>query len=137
MKLSRNHLIEAEKKGLLTEHQAEQLWQFLSERTKDNPRLCLAHVLYYVGGLIAISAMSLFMTLRWERFGGIGVFLIALAYGGVGLWLTEFFLTKYHLARSQAPADPHSRVSLDFDGCNPAFDSRSFIISMNMQLMKS
>jgi hypothetical protein len=35
--------------------------------------------------------MSLFMTLRWERFGGIGVFLIALAYGGVGLWLTEFF----------------------------------------------
>ena len=30
--------------------------------------------------------------------GGIGVFLIALAYGGVGLWLTEFFLTKYHLA---------------------------------------
>ena len=32
-----------------------------------------AHILYYLGGLIAIGAMTLFMTLGWERFGGGGL----------------------------------------------------------------
>ena len=33
----------------------------------------------------------------WERFGGWGLFFIALAYAGVGIWLTEFFLNRSHL----------------------------------------
>jgi hypothetical protein len=36
-------------------------------------------------------------TLGWERFGGWGLFFIALAYAGVGIWLTEFFLNRSHL----------------------------------------
>jgi hypothetical protein len=97
MELHRGLLQDASKEGLLSEQQAEQLWKYLSERAKDTPSFRFTHVLYYLGGMIAIGAMSLFMTLGWERFGGWGLFFIALAYAGAGLWLTEFLLYRKHL----------------------------------------
>jgi hypothetical protein len=97
MELNRSLLKEAAKNGLISEPQAEQLWNFLSEQGKDIPSFRFTHILYYLGGLIAIGAMSLFMTLGWERFGGWGLFFIALAYVGAGLWLTEFFLNRSRL----------------------------------------
>jgi len=97
MDLNRSLLKDAAREGLITEQQAEQLWSFLSDRGKDTPSFRFTHVLYYLGGLIAIGAMSLFMTLGWERFGGWGLFFIALAYAGAGLWLTEFFLNRSRL----------------------------------------
>jgi len=97
MELNRGLLKDATEKGLLNERQAEQLWEFLSERGKDTPSFRFTHILYYLGGLIAIGAMSLFMTLGWERFGGWGLFFIALAYAAAGLWLTEFFLNRSRL----------------------------------------
>ena len=97
MELNRGLLKEATEKGLVSDQQAEQLWNFLRERGKDTPSFRFTHVLYYLGGLIAIGAMSLFMTLGWERSGGWGLFFIALAYAGVGLWLTEFFLKRRRL----------------------------------------
>jgi hypothetical protein len=97
MELNRGLLKDATEKGLLSEQQAEQLWQFLCERGKDTPSFHFTHILYYLGGLIAIGAMSLFMTLGWERFGGWGLFSIALAYAIAGLWLTEFFLNRSRL----------------------------------------
>lgn len=97
MELNRGLLKDATKDGLISEQQAELLWKFLIERGTDTPRFRFTHVLYYLGGLIAIGAMSLFMTLGWERFGGWGLFFIALAYAGAGLWLTEFFLNRSRL----------------------------------------
>ena len=97
MQLNRSLLKEATGKGLLSEQQADRLWAFLDERRRDTPGFRSTHILYYFGGLIAIGAMSLFMTLGWERFGGWGLFFIALAYASVGLWLTEFFLKKSRL----------------------------------------
>lgn len=101
MELTRESLREATAQGLVTELQAEQLWQFLCDRHKDTPGFHFTHILYYLGGLIAIGAMSLFMNLGWERFGGWGLFAIALAYGVAGLSLTEFFLRRKQL---QIPA---------------------------------
>ena len=97
MELNRGLLNEATERGLVSEQQAEQLWQFLCERGKDTPSFRFTHILYYLGGLIAIGAMSLFMTLGWERFGGWGLFCIAIAYAVAGLWLTEFFLNSSRL----------------------------------------
>ena len=94
MELSRRLLKEATDQGLLTEPQAERLWQFLAERAQDRPRFSFTHILYYFGGLIAIGAMTLFMTLGWEQFGGWGLFTIALLYALAGLGLTEHFLRK-------------------------------------------
>lgn len=97
MELNRSLLKDATENGLISEQQAEHLWEFLNERNKDTPSFRTTHILYYLGGLIAIGAMSLFMTLGWERFGGWGLFFIALAYAGAGLWLTEIFLNRKHL----------------------------------------
>lgn len=98
MELNRGLLKDATERGVLSEEQAENLWQFLCEHEKDRPSFRFTHILYYLGGLIAIGAMSLFMTLGWERFGGWGIFSIALAYAAAGIWLTEFFLNRKRLA---------------------------------------
>ncbi|MCF8178911.1 MAG: hypothetical protein K9J74_10420 [Sulfuritalea sp.] len=97
MDLNRTNLKAAVNRGLLSDAQAEQLWAFLSERGANTPGFRFTHILYYLGGLIAIGAMSLFMTLGWESFGGWGLFFIAMAYAGAGLWLTGYFLDRLHL----------------------------------------
>ncbi len=97
MKLKRSDLQAAAQKGLISDAQAEQLWAFLGEQYRDTPGFNFTHILYYLGGLIAIGAMTLFMTLGWERFGGWGICFIALAYAGAGLRLTHFFLYQKQL----------------------------------------
>ena len=94
MELKRRQLDEAVAHGLISAAQADGLWAFLSEQAQEKPDLRLTHVLYYLGGLIAIGAMTLFMGLGWERFGGWGLFGIALAYACAGLWLTRHWLER-------------------------------------------
>lgn len=97
MKLNRPLLDEAVRRGLVGDAQADALWDFLSERAADTPSFRFTHILYYLGGLLAIGAMTLFMTLGWERFGGWGLFFIALLYAGAGLWATEHLLYRQRL----------------------------------------
>ena len=94
MDLNRKDLDAAVAQGVLEAEQAQRLWLFMTDRHKDTPSFRFTHILYYLGGLIAIGAMTLFMNLGWERFGGWGLLLIALAYAGAGLALTEYFLRR-------------------------------------------
>ena len=94
MRLDRTGLIEAVREGVLDEAQAERLWTFLSRRQAATPGFHFTHILYYLGGLVAIGAMSLFMTLGWERFGGWGLLGIAAAYSVAGLLLANHFLKR-------------------------------------------
>ncbi|HTN66718.1 MAG TPA: DUF2157 domain-containing protein [Burkholderiaceae bacterium] len=94
MEINRALLQDATEQGVLSAAQAEQLWQFLGERSAATPGFRVTHILYYLGGLIAIGAMSLFMTLGWESFGGVGLLAIALAYAVAGLWLTNLLLAR-------------------------------------------
>jgi hypothetical protein len=66
--------------GIISQEQADQLWQALSDRMGDRPRFGVANVAYYFGALIVIGAMGWFMTLAWEEFGGAGMFVIACIY---------------------------------------------------------
>jgi len=90
MKLTRAMLDEAASQGLLDAGQAGRLWQFLAEREQHTPGFKPAHILYYLGGLVAIGAMSLFMTLGWESFGGTGLFFIAICYIVAALGAVEW-----------------------------------------------
>lgn len=94
MKLTREHLDAAARQAIISTEQADALWSFLRNQPHAGARFDFTHVLYYLGGLIAIGAMSLFMTLGWETFGGWGIFFIALAYLGVGLKLALRFEDK-------------------------------------------
>ncbi|GAA5174560.1 hypothetical protein GCM10025771_04570 [Niveibacterium umoris] len=94
LRIQRADLDAASQAGLLPAESADALWQFLAARRAgdpDAPRFDFTHVLYYLGGLLAIGAMSLFMTLGWEQFGGWGIFFIALLYAGVAWKLAERF----------------------------------------------
>lgn len=97
MLVRRSQLSSAVEQEILTEVQAEQLWFFLKEQNKDTPSFHITHILYYLGGMVAIAAMSLFMTLGWDSFGGFGLFLICVIYAVVGIVLTELLL-RYKLA---------------------------------------
>ena len=97
MQISRELLKHATADGLLREDQADALWHFLLARDQQTPTFKAAHILYYLGGMIAIGAMTLFMTLGWERFGAIGLLLISVTYGILALVLTEILLRSKQL----------------------------------------
>ncbi len=94
MKISKEALDGAVEQGILESDQAEALLDYLRTQPSAEPRFDLTHVLYYLGGLIAIGAMTVFMNLGWEAFGGWGIFFIALAYAGAGLKLADFFRNR-------------------------------------------
>ncbi|HEX4927381.1 MAG TPA: DUF2157 domain-containing protein [Burkholderiales bacterium] len=98
MRVTRSALEQAVVSGVLSDAQAHALWDFLSRNERDTPSFKPAHILYYLGGMVAIGAMTLFMTLGWERFGGGGLLLISLMYASAALLLTEFFLSRRGLA---------------------------------------
>ncbi len=91
MTLSRSSLESAAEKGLLEPGQIDPLFEYLRSNSIEGPRFDFTHVLYYLGGLIAIGALTLFMNLGWGQFGGWGVFFICLLYAGVGLAITNRF----------------------------------------------
>ena len=64
---------------------ANRLWNALHARGAGRQRFDAAHVAYYFGALIVISAMGFFMTLAWSSVGGVGLTAFALAYA-VAFW---------------------------------------------------
>jgi hypothetical protein len=96
MNISRKDLDRAVSEGLISPEQAEVLWRYLEEWGAERGGFDLPHVAYYFGALVVVSAMTWFMTLGWEKFGGWGIAGISLAYAalfvGVGaiLWRRGF-----------------------------------------------
>lgn len=96
MKITRKTLDDAVDENIITAEQAANLHEYLKGLPNVGPTFDFTNVLYYLGGLIAIGAMTLFMNMGWESFGGWGIFFISLAYAGVGLKLTGLFEDKGH-----------------------------------------
>ena len=94
MQITKQKLESAVAEGIISIEQAHKLFDYLKTLPATGPNFDFTHVLYYLGGVIAIGAMSLFMNLGWESFGGFGIFFIALAYAGGGLKLAENFQKK-------------------------------------------
>jgi hypothetical protein len=91
MKITKKNLDAAVKEGILTSNQTALLFEFLQGQPDVGPSFNFTHLLYYLGGLIAIGAMSLFMNLGWESFGGWGIVCISMLYAGLGLILANRF----------------------------------------------
>ena len=99
--------------GIITTAQAQALWARWGARCAllsdavvatpasvvgaaiaQGPRFGFVNVLYYFGGLVAIGAMSLFMTLGFQAMGAGGLLAIALAYGYACLKVADHFKAK-------------------------------------------
>ena len=74
--MRRRELEAAVREGIISAQQADRLAEFRAGNAE--PRFSFVHVLYYLGGMIAIGAMTLFMTLGWTALGGWGGFATAL-----------------------------------------------------------
>jgi hypothetical protein len=85
-------------RGILTREQADELWRYFSESKplipQSGPAFTFTNVLYYLGAMLAIGAMSLFMTMGWQAFGGWGMFTIASLYAAAALWSSRLLLRR-------------------------------------------
>ncbi len=94
MHISRNMIRKSVEAKIITQEQADDLLEFISTLPEQSPNFNITNVLYYLGGLIAIGAMSLFMNLGWEMYGGWGIFVLSLSYGLLGIALSHLFANK-------------------------------------------
>jgi hypothetical protein len=86
MTLSWDDLQAAVADGVLTADQAARLWDSVAPRSASRPRFDAAHVAYYAGALIVLSAMGWFITEAWDSLDGLGLAAIAGAYA-TAFWL--------------------------------------------------
>jgi hypothetical protein len=98
MQIERTQLDTAVSRGIKDDAQATALWRLLLAEQKDRPQFSFNHLLYYLGGMVAIGGVSVFVTLGWETLGGTGLSLVALAVMAVAAWLTHHFLVEQKLA---------------------------------------
>ncbi|MBA2657047.1 MAG: DUF2157 domain-containing protein [Tatlockia sp.] len=96
MAISTDTLSKAVESKIISAEQAKSLINLQESLNAESPGFNTTNVLYYLGGLIAIGAMTLFMNLGWEAFGGWGIFFISLIYAFLGLYLTSLFKRKHY-----------------------------------------
>src|SRR5205085_6962884 len=77
---------------LITEEQANKLIEFWQHDHADVPTFRLTHLLYYFGGLLAISAISLFVTKAWGLLIGLPLFLLTTLFFIFGILMMRYFL---------------------------------------------
>jgi hypothetical protein len=100
--IPRARLDEAAQAGIITPAQAAALDEFLSRgrhaaaADPARARFTFTHVLFYLGGMIAIGALSLFLTLAWERIGATGLLGTAIAYATLAWALAVRFERGAH-----------------------------------------
>ncbi|OIQ50328.1 hypothetical protein BerOc1_02259 [Pseudodesulfovibrio hydrargyri] len=91
MKFTNKDLDGAVRAGVIARETRDALVAFFEDGRGGAPAFTMANVLYYLGGLIVIGAMTIFVTDAWERLGGLGHLLIGAGYGlaflGMGNWL--------------------------------------------------
>lgn len=94
MRIERGDIEAATAAGIVSTEQGQRLWEFWRHRTVDAPAFRAAHILYYLGGLVAISAISLFVTVAWDSWAGWPMLVLALALATLGIAVTERFVAR-------------------------------------------
>lgn len=98
--LTRDRLDEAVTAGAIDAERAASLWDWLSADASlhEAPRFKMAHLLYYFGGLIAIGAVSIFITVAWDAFGAWPLLVL-----GIGVAMLAYALTRRFLEVHRQP----------------------------------
>lgn len=94
MDIKHDDLQKAAQKKIITLEQAEKLWSYFIRLQGDVPRFEFSHVMYYFGGFLAISAITLFVTLSWDALQGMGLFVLSSCLFWLGCLLIHYFLNK-------------------------------------------
>jgi hypothetical protein len=90
VKIAKSDIDTAVNQGIISTEQWSLLWNFFN--TTSDPRsakFSFVNILYYLGGGIAIGAMSFFLGIAWESFGDLAWFIIATLYLFVAFGLAD------------------------------------------------
>lgn len=82
MNLTRDSFNRAVSEADITTDHGDVLWKALEDQVQDRPGFSLAHLIYYLGALIVISAMTWFMTEAWERYSDSAILVTSTIYAG-------------------------------------------------------
>lgn len=93
MKIGHKDLEAGVKAGLISKDQAEQLWIFWQNQ-QNVVGFRFARLLYYLGGMIAISAITIYMTKAWNKLQGYPLLILAIFFLSLGFFLTHYFLKR-------------------------------------------
>ncbi|WP_052452350.1 V-type ATP synthase subunit I domain-containing protein [Noviherbaspirillum autotrophicum] len=90
--VKREDLDAAVRAGVLNPLELDALFAFLRQRAAQSPsadaaRFSGTHILYYLGGMLAIGAASLFATLAVEALGMGALLALSLLYAGMAMWV--------------------------------------------------
>ena len=111
MKITRRDFKWAIDHGLIEAGPAERLWEALAAHVAERPKFDLTYVAYYAGAMVVILAMTWFMTEAWDRYGELGLLVLA------WLLLRRYRANAYRrhalarLARLQAAYQEHADTS--------------------------
>lgn len=94
MNISKEGIEKAVKAGILSKEQASKLWAFWDKEQEHIPSFKFAHVMYYFGGFLAISAVTLLVTQAWDTLKGVPLFILSSLLIYLGFALTHYFLNK-------------------------------------------
>jgi hypothetical protein len=99
MHIKKDDLDEAVQAGIIDKFISDKLWNFLEgrEAIDRRPRFDLTNLLWYAGALIVISAMSIFSTEAFTRWGGGVLTVIALVYGAAFAFAGQYFWRVKHI----------------------------------------
>lgn len=94
MDIEQDDLNDAVKANLINPEQARKLWEFWRAQRQDVPSFKFIHILYYLGGMLSITAVTIYITNAWDRLQGYPLLLFALSLFLFGISLTHYFLNK-------------------------------------------
>jgi hypothetical protein len=108
MHIEHRDVTAAAEAGLITNEQAEKLWLFWLSQQNEVVRFRFIHILYYLGGMLAISAVTLFVTNAWDNMKGYPLLILSLCLMVIGFYFTHYFLNR----RLRIPAGIMASFSL-------------------------
>jgi hypothetical protein len=80
MNITKADLAWAVQREILSEHQAQALWEALSTRDQGAPKFDVVNLAYYFGAILVMLALGWFLTTCWEAGGPAGLLGITAAY---------------------------------------------------------
>lgn len=112
LRVSERDLAEAVSAGIIEPAQADALWQRWTANAAagnagDAPSFKMAHLLYYFGGLIAMGAVSIFITIAWDTFGAWPLLVL-----GLGVMLLAYALTRRFVEVDRQPVAAGTMAAL-------------------------
>ncbi len=96
MKTSKKAIDDAVGKGIIIAEQSNSLYEFLKSHQDNKHSFGLINVLYYMGGILAISSTTILFSLGWVAYQGLGVAIACIICAAAAIYIAKRFEQNGH-----------------------------------------